>query len=104
MSEQDEAVRAAFQRGMEAMRDALMPERNTALRDLAATRALLAEAEKALTEQKEWHEAERKALGKQPQTGDLPWRRNQHLEQIDVIDAVLALIKSATSADGGEAR
>jgi len=73
-------------------------------RDLAATRALLAEAEEALTEQKEWHEAERKALGKQPQTGDLPWRRNQHLEQIDVIDAVLALIKSATSADGGEAR
>lgn len=59
--------------------------------------ARLERAEAALREQHTWHEAERKALGKQPSRGDLDWRRLQHREQMDLIDAYFASHEKAST-------
>ncbi|NNM75010.1 hypothetical protein [Enterovirga aerilata] len=51
----------------------------------------------ALNNQRDWHGSEYDSLGKIAPTNDSRWRRTQHKEQIDAIDAAL----SSAPATGG---
>jgi hypothetical protein len=42
-----------------------------------------------------WHEDQAKALSKQPQTGDIGWRRNEHGEQAEQLRAAITAMKGA---------
>lgn len=44
---------------------------------------------RALEDQRVWHEAEDKALSKQPPGPDRNWRRMQHRERMDAIEAAV---------------
>jgi hypothetical protein len=53
----------------------------------------------ALAEELVWHEAAEKALSKQPQSGDIGWRRSEHQERIEAIRAALTA-SAAPSTEG----
>lgn len=46
--------------------------------------------EQALIEARVWHYSEDKALSKYPPNSDSNWRRMQHREQMDEIDAIIS--------------
>jgi len=63
----------------------LLREAATTLETLTQENARLREA---LIAQHDWHYEKAKALSKQPQTADVQWRRDEHREQIDVINVL----------------
>lgn len=68
---------------------------------IVSLEARLSEAVKVLEEAKTWHEAQDKALSKQPPThgpSGNQWARLQHREQIDILSAFLANIGEENEA------
>ncbi|GAN66867.1 hypothetical protein [Acetobacter orientalis] len=60
-----------------------------ALAQIAARDAEITRLREALVQQKTFHESEDKSLSKQPPSSQGAWRRNQHQEQIELIDEAL---------------
>lgn len=56
---------------------------------LAARDAEIVRLREALVQQKTFHESEDKSLSKQPPSSQGSWRRNQHQEQLELIDEAL---------------
>ncbi|TPE53051.1 hypothetical protein [Amaricoccus solimangrovi] len=69
--------------------------RAQAARDAEAVRAL----REALIEARHWHDSRRDDLGKQPPNNDINWRRMEHRDEIDRIDAALAATQPGEPRD-----
>jgi hypothetical protein len=62
----------------------------TTVAEVAALKREVARLREQLLAQQWWHDAEEKALSKQPPGADRDWRRLQHKEQSSAICAALA--------------